>query len=127
MTVAAANGAMARAREVLNRALAAPNGLRMDFLDATYPAGAREARRDVSRWQMRFYQARTAMRRVQVRMAAPDDILRGLTSNAVDPDAVVTAYYKLYFTVERNGDDTGWILYIRNAEREADGLNITEL
>lgn len=105
--------AIALARELADKALAAPNGIRKTFLDAEHD-GADGAKREANRWRTRIYQARAGLRRTMYRMANPNDVISGIVAEkAADPDVVRTAYDPLTCDVDRAAEPPGWTLTVR--------------
>lgn len=120
MTTSTANAAIAIIRDLMDKALAAPNGVRVTFSDAKHGSPAASLR-EAKRWQHRVYIARGQMRRVQASAERDAGGLDGriLGGSAVSPDAYRTAYDVLYAGIDRTEADDGYTLLIRRADLSA--------
>lgn len=122
MTSAASN-VMAIARNILDRALAAENGIRIPYTDEKYGSSA-NAKQEAQTWVRRMGEARTHMRKVQARMASPVDHAMGMSASASDPDVFRTAYDVLSTSVMRDEEGKRWVLTIERVDLSA--LNVEE-
>lgn len=127
MTIGSQNATLAVARDLMDKTLAAPSqALELRFYDDD-EGGAVNGKRHTRAWALRIYQARSAMRKAQARIARPEDLISsGLTRDAVDPEAVRTAYDTLYTEAFREeAPRPCWVLRI--AKANSSGLNLTLL
>lgn len=111
------DGAMALARTVMDDALASERGIVLAIPDSESNGDKDASYKAALRWCNRIYAARTAMRKIQHRMASPADLLSGVNASAVDPDVVRTAYDGLFCEVVRNATNDGWDLMVKKADR----------
>lgn len=126
MTISSKNATLEIARSIMDQALSAPQAIEIRFYD-DQEGGEANGKRTAQRWATRIFQARASMRRLQIRMASPQDLISsGLTSNAVDPEAVRTVYDTLYTETRREtAERPCWVLRIAQADMA--GLNLTVL
>jgi hypothetical protein len=124
MTTATPNEAMAVMRDMMDKALASPNGVRITLLDSAY-GGKDNAKREAKRWQTRCYTARSSMRKIQAaaERTADTSILAGAGSS-IAPDAFRTAYDAIYVGIDRTDADDGWWLTLRKADASSLGLEV---
>lgn len=124
--VSFSNEGVAAMRDAMDKALAAPNGLRMRFSDTDPRWPSREeAHKAAKRMQGYAYTARSQMRRVQARAFSESDgaitdtaprALAALSGKGDTPDAFRTAYDSLYLGIDRNEADDAWVLTIQRVD-----------
>lgn len=116
----AATAVMTVARSIMDRALAAPNGIKLYFPDADH-GGSENAKQLARTWTSRMYSVRSYARKVQERMANPNDVINGMTSNATDPDVFRTAYDAISCDILRDATHEAgprWVLNIAKVTLE---------
>ncbi len=126
MTTNINNHATALMRDAMDKALSAPNGVRLTFSDEKY-GGDGPAKAEANVWAKRLYTARADIRRMIARsevanMSADEKA----AATQAPPEAYLTPYEALYTTIVRCPPDkpAGYWLVIMRADASELGLEI---